>query len=175
VASDDLRDALSVIFGLSELKNELILLIGFETSILRLQALISTASFEYYYCQGKWNKLVLLALKAVRLILLGNIVYTAGYLSFTGYVHAPLEVKYFVTTASHLLLLLVYGSTAQSHFLYYASWQGKIVGILVECPWLRPLLPKLAQACQGQSLKKMMTDKYARRVRIKKIETEIES
>ncbi|GJZ52871.1 hypothetical protein Tco_0607756 [Tanacetum coccineum] len=46
---------------------------------------------------------------------------------------------------------------------------------MVECPWLRPLLPKLAQACQGQSLKKMMTDKYARRVRIKKIETEIES
>ncbi|GKA46033.1 hypothetical protein Tco_0738829 [Tanacetum coccineum] len=34
-------------------KNESILLIGFETSILRLQALISTASFEYYYCQGE--------------------------------------------------------------------------------------------------------------------------
>ncbi|GJY75803.1 retrovirus-related pol polyprotein from transposon TNT 1-94 [Tanacetum coccineum] len=40
---------------------------------------ISTASFEYYYCQGKWNELVLLALKAVRLILLGLIIYTAGY------------------------------------------------------------------------------------------------
>ncbi|GJW96858.1 hypothetical protein Tco_0178666 [Tanacetum coccineum] len=40
---------------------------------------ISTANFEYYYCQGKWNELVLLALKAVRLILLGLIIYTAGY------------------------------------------------------------------------------------------------
>ncbi|GKB79745.1 hypothetical protein Tco_0946640, partial [Tanacetum coccineum] len=39
------------------------------------------------------------------------------------HLHAPLEEKCFVTTTSHLLLLPVYISTAQSHFSYYASWR----------------------------------------------------
>ncbi|GKD78178.1 hypothetical protein Tco_1340799 [Tanacetum coccineum] len=64
------------------------------------------------------------------------------------HLHAPLEGKCFVTTTSHLLLLLVYVSTAQSHFRimlhgrYFESLEGWIGSVILGMAWYKANLLK---------------------------------